>query len=79
MASYSSSTPQFKRGIESIPVGVARSRLFNIDNGAGTTLNSVLIRPLPYPGDGLLVALNEQRLLEDRAIAKVAPARLEDW
>ena len=51
--------------------------------GANTAIfsvvDAVLWRPLPFPGANEIVALNEQRPKEGRAIGAVAPADFVDW
>ena len=42
-------------------------------------IDTVLIRPLPYPDADRLVAINEANLSDRRSIAPVAPGRLVDW
>lgn len=46
MPRYSGARSQFYRGTEAGPaVGIAKSRLFDLDNGAGATLDDVILRP----------------------------------
>jgi hypothetical protein len=46
MARYSGARSQFYRGTESgAAVGLAKSVWFNLDNGAGTTIDDVILRP----------------------------------
>lgn len=45
MPFYATAKPQFTRGMENSQVGIAKSRLFNIDNGAGATVDDVILRP----------------------------------
>ena len=51
--------------------------------GASSTIfsliDAVLIRPLPYPNAGRLVAVNEAKPDDPFARTPVAPGRLEDW
>lgn len=51
--------------------------------GASSTIfsliDAILIRPLPYPNSGRLVAIHEARPGDERARTPVAPGRLEDW
>jgi predicted permease len=51
--------------------------------GASSTIfsliDTVLIRPLPYPDAGRLVAVQETRLGDPRNRTPVSPGRLEDW
>lgn len=42
-------------------------------------INTVVLRPLPYPDSERLMALHETRLSAERTPRRVAPARLEDW
>ncbi|MGH9671844.1 MAG: ADOP family duplicated permease, partial [Bryobacteraceae bacterium] len=51
--------------------------------GASSTvfslIDTVLLRPLPYPNPDRLVAISERKLSDDLARTPVAPGRLEDW
>jgi putative ABC transport system permease protein len=44
-----------------------------------TLIDAVVIRPLPYPDSGRLVALFEARRADERSRTPIAPGRLEDW
>jgi putative ABC transport system permease protein len=44
-----------------------------------TLIDAVVIRPLPYPDSGRLVALFETRRADERSRTPIAPGRLEDW
>jgi putative ABC transport system permease protein len=51
--------------------------------GASSTIfsliDTVLIRPLPYPDSERLVAVHEARLLDGTSRTRISPGRLEDW
>jgi putative ABC transport system permease protein len=42
-------------------------------------IDAVVLRPLPYPDSGRLVAVAEARRADERSRTPVAPGRLEDW
>jgi hypothetical protein len=44
MPRYSLAQPQYRAGSESLRVGCARSVWFNLDNGAGVTVDDVLVK-----------------------------------
>lgn len=44
MPRFSHAQQQFTRGIENAGVGTARSVWFNLDNGAGTTVDDVILK-----------------------------------
>lgn len=45
MPRYSEAQHQFTRGSENTGVAMARSQWFNLDNGAGTTIDDVILKP----------------------------------
>jgi len=51
--------------------------------GASSTIfsliDTVLVRPLPYPDSERIVALHEAKLSDSRSRTRVSPGRLEDW
>lgn len=46
MPRFTGAQPQFTRGIESPRLMIAKSQVFDLDNGAGTTIDDVIIRPV---------------------------------
>jgi hypothetical protein len=42
-------------------------------------VNSVLWKPLPYPGAGQLVAVYEANPGQQQRVSLIAPVRLDDW
>src|SRR6516164_916086 len=44
-----------------------------------SVVNGVLLKPLPYPGDGQLVSVLESSPGKRERSSLIAPARLQDW
>ena len=65
--------------------GFSATVILTLALGIGATstifslINTVVLRPLPYPESDRLMALHEVRLSAERVPSRVAPARLEDW
>ena len=65
--------------------GYSLSALLILTLGIGATstlfsvVDTILLKPLPYPDSGRLVTVLEASPLHDRRESLVAPARLEDW
>lgn len=46
MARFTGAQAQFTRGVENVRLATAKSQVFDLDNGAGTTIDDVILRPV---------------------------------
>src|SRR5689334_239130 len=44
-----------------------------------SVVDTVLLKPLPYPNPDRLVVVNETNSAKGQAVSLIAPGRLEDW
>jgi len=65
--------------------GFATTVILTLGLGIGSSstifslIDTVLIRPLPFPASERLVAVHEAKASDERSRTRVAPGRLEDW